>query len=153
MFCDYCLQLLNFSQGVLPHAPQQRPLGGDTRGFTSAQPRQRPNLPSLRIKIHEENAGLETNKPVWWKAPAHQDSLQALLSHSTDADCNLCSMIFSIVSASIVRALRRLTMDGNSFIFVYKLTEGLLQGMAVDFQMSHDKLLQQDDTGSICADC
>lgn len=133
MFCNYCIQLLEFSQGVTPHAPQERPLSGDTRGFSNAQPRQRMDVPSLRIKIYEENAGLESNKPVWWRAPAHQDGLQALLSHSTDVDCNLCIMIFSNISASIVGALRRLPLDGNSLFFVYKLTKGLLEGKAVNF--------------------
>lgn len=134
MFCNYCIQLLEFSQGVTPHAPQERPLRGDTRGFTNAQPRQRVDVPSLRLKIHEEDAGFEAiNKPVWWRAPAHQDDLQALLSHSTDVDCNLCIMIFSNISASIVGALRRLPLDGNSPFFVYKLTKGLLEGKTVNF--------------------
>ena len=135
MFCNYCIQLLEFSQGVTPHAPQERPLRGDTRGFTNAQPRQRVDVPSLRLKIHEENAGLETyNKSVWWRAPVHQDGLQALLPHSTDADCNLCKMIFSNISASIVGGLRRLPLeDGNSPFFVYKLTKGLLEGEAGQF--------------------
>ena len=77
--------------------------------------------PSLRPKIHEENAKPENDKPVWWRAPAHQEGLQALLSHSTDVDCNLCMMIFSNISASIVGALRRLPLDSNSPFFVYRL--------------------------------
>lgn len=132
MFCNYRRELLEFSQGVISHAPQERPLRGDTRGFTNAQPRQRVDVPSLCVKIHEENAGLESNKPVWWRDPAHQDGLQALLSHSTDVDCNLCNMIFSNISASIVGALRRLPLDNYSPPFVYKLTKGLLEGTAVN---------------------
>lgn len=121
MFCNYCLQLLQFSQGVTPHAPQERPLRGDTTGFTNAQPRQSVNVPYLHLKIHEENARSQNDKPVWWRAPAHQEGLQALLSHSTDVDCNLCMMIFSNISASIVGALRRLPLDSNSPFFVYRL--------------------------------
>ena len=132
MFCNCCLQLLNFSQGVTPHAPQERPLGGDTRGFSNPHPRQRVDVPSLKVKIYEENAGLETKEPIWWKAPVHQDGLQALLSHSTAVDCNLCAMIFNNISASLVDALRRLALDEDSLFFVYKLIEGLLEGMVVD---------------------
>ena len=131
MFCNYCLQLLQFSQGVTPHAPQERPLGGDTRGFASAQPRQRVDVPSLNPKIYEENVGLETEKPIWWKAPVHQDGLQALLSHSTAVDCSLCAMIFNNISASLVGAFRRLPLDDNSPFFVYKLTKGRLEGTVV----------------------
>lgn len=135
MFCNYCLQLLQFSQGVTPHAPQERPLRGDTTGFTNAQPRQSVDVPSLRLKIHEENARPENDKPVWWRAPAHQEGLQALLSHSTDVDCNLCMMIFSNISASIVGALRRLPLDSNSPFFVYRLATGKgLEGTALSFQ-------------------
>ena len=134
MFCDYCLQLLNFSQGVTPHAPQERPLRGDTRGFTNAQPGQRVDVPSLHVKIHEENDGLGyLYKPVWWKAPAHQDDLQALLSHSADVDCNLCTMIFSNISASIVGALRHSPAHGDIPFFVYKLTKRPREGTAVNF--------------------
>ena len=131
MFCNYCLQLLQFSQGVTPHAPQERPLGGDTRGFSSAQPRQRVDVPSLNVKIFEENAGLETEKPIWWKAPVHQGGLEALLSHSTAVNCNLCAMIFNNISASLVGALRRLPLNNSPF-FVYKLTKGLLEGTVID---------------------
>ena len=140
MFCSYCLQLLEFSQGIKSHAPQERPLGGDTRGFTNAQPYQRLDSPSLRFQIHEEDAGLGTNKPVWWRAPAQRDGLQSLLSHSTDVDCVLCNMIFRNVSASIVGAFHRSSLDGNSPFFVYRLTNGFLRGTAVSGWISYDKL-------------
>lgn len=132
MFCDYCLQLLQFSQGVTPHAPQERPLRGDTRGFSNAQPRQRVDVPSLNVKIYEENAGSKTEKPIWWKAPVHQDGLEALLSHSTAVDCNLCAMIFNNISASLVGALRRLPLNYNSPFFVYRLIKGFSEGKVIN---------------------
>ena len=143
MFCDYCIQLLNFSQGVIPHAPQERPLRGDTRGFFNAQPRQSVDVPSLHIKIYEENTGSKTHKPIWWKAPVHQDELHALRSHSITVDCNLCAMIFDNISASLVGALRRLPLNGESHFFVYKLTEGLRGGTVIVNHISHNKLLER----------
>ena len=132
MFCNYCLQLLNFSQGVTPHAPQERPLRGDTRGFSNPQPRQSFDALSRDVTIYEETVSSETTKPIWWKAPVHPDGLQALLSHSTAVDCNLCAMIFNNISASLVGALRRLSLDNNNLFFVYKLTKGLLEGTVVN---------------------
>ena len=56
-----------------------------------------------------------------------------LYSHSTNGDCNLCIMIFSNISASIVEALRRLPLDGNSPFFVYRLATGKgLEGTALN---------------------
>ena len=129
MFCDYCIQLLNFSQGVIPHAPQERPLRGDTRGFSNAQPRQTVDVPSLHVKIYEEDVKSGPNRPIWWKAPVHQDGLQALHSHSIAADCDLCVLIFKNISASLVGGLDHLLLDKNSPFFVYKLTKGLLEGI------------------------
>lgn len=158
MLCNYCLQLLQFSQGVTPHAPQERTLRGDTTGFTNAQPRQSADVPSLRLKKYEQYARPGNDKPLWWTAPAHIEGLQALLSHSTEVDCNLCMMIFSSISASIVEAalplvsdypffvnslrtaasivgaLRRLPLDSNSPFFVHRLATGKgLEGTALSF--------------------
>ena len=93
MFCDYCIQLLKFSQGVIPHAPQERPLRGDTRGFFYAQPRQWVDVPSLHVEIYEEDDVFENGQPIRWRAPVDQNGLQALHSHSTTVDCTLCAMI------------------------------------------------------------
>ena len=123
MFCDYCLQLLDFSQGVTPHAPQQKPLGGDTRAFTNNQAFQRAETPALRMKIHEDDLRSEF-EPLWWRAPAQQKDSPNLLSHSPDSNCAICNMIFSNVSASIVEGLRRFPQDTSSLHFVYKLDKG-----------------------------
>ena len=128
MFCNCCQQLLELSPGVTPYAPQERPLYSDTRGFSRAQPRLRVDLPSLNDEIYEENLGLETMKPIWRKAPIHQDGLKSLLSHSTAIDCNFCAIIFKNISASFVEAFRRLPLDDDSPFFVYKLTKWLCEG-------------------------
>ena len=123
MFCNYCLQLLDFSQGVTPHAPQENPLHGDTKPFSKNQSNQRAETPALRMKIHEDISRSDF-KPVWWKAPVQQKDSPSPSSHSPDGKCAICNMIFSNVSASILERLRRSPKDSSNLYFVYKLAKG-----------------------------
>ena len=124
MFCNYCLQLLDFSQGVTSHAPQEKPLGGDTKALSSKDNSQQAEPPALRLKIHEDDSKSQY-KNIWWRAPAQQYDSPSLLSHSPDRNCAICNMIFSNVSASIVDGLHHSPRDRTTLHFVYKLDKGM----------------------------
>ena len=122
MFCENCRQLLDFSHGSIRYTPQKRPLGGDTKALIIQQQQRRKNTNSnTKFEILEDFSPNPT-EPVWWKTPFSQDG--SFLVHSASTRCQICSMIFTNVSRSVVKGIVEKPSENRHDppAFVYKLT-------------------------------
>jgi hypothetical protein len=76
-----------------------------------------------KIEIYEDAKDLFTPRLLWWKVPIGSDGLKSGESHVPSAECQICKMIFSNISASLVGALLKKNnhQENNSISFVYQL--------------------------------
>lgn len=151
MFCDYCRQLFELRQKAERYEPQHKGLAGTSS--TSApwsQPQlqqdsdeerewsketYKAKLESIRrgekpasrpkIEIYEDVEDLFTPRLLWWKIPIRKDGLKAGYSHTPNADCQVCQMIFSNISPSLIDVLLKKNdkeEDGMAFVYQLKST-------------------------------
>ncbi len=103
MLCEHCRRHLNFSQNLTRYNPQRKPLDGNTKGLIDPQQKCEDPTTSV-VKIFKDTQRNDL-QPVWWKTSLLQTALQSPLAPSPDFECQICAMIFSNVSASIVKGL------------------------------------------------
>ena len=134
MFCDYCRQLLDFNQHPERYKPLRRPLEGDAQdSITNPQKRartgtegiQQDTISGISVQPFELYEGSDANhgsQAVWWKTPIPRHGSQGFFSHSTDSSCEICKLVFSSVSASVLESLLETPQHFQaSLAFVYKL--------------------------------
>jgi len=124
MFCDYCRRLFEFRQtAVQPYEPPQKaPRGLLKPPETSPLTIEQGNPPSKnpRIEVCKDVKDIFSPRLMWWKVPIDKNSLSNA-TQSPRADCQICAMIFSNASSSLVEALLQRGNGGKQVAFVYQL--------------------------------
>ncbi len=130
MLCEHCRRHLDFSQNPTRYNPQRKPLGGNTKGLVDPQ-QKREDPTTTVVKIFKDTQRNDL-QPVWWKTSLLQTALQSPLAPSPDFECHICAMIFSNVSASIVKELLNTAQaHRGALFFVYRLATSLLHSDVV----------------------
>jgi len=129
MFCQYCRRLFEFRQSVEKYEPPQKAgLGRHTDAASLDVPRLKiepQNFKSQsavpKVQIYEDAKDMFTPKLLWWQVPITKDGLQSGTTHAPKSDCQICDMIFSNVSSSLVEALLKKEGEKSQVAFVYQL--------------------------------
>lgn len=131
MFCDYCRRLFEFRQPVSPYEPPEKRVLGNKQGSggpatecTAIQQRLL-ELQKLELEIYGDVQDIFKPRHRRWMTPVGKEGLKIGATHAPGLDCQVCDMIFSNISPSLVQALLRKAevVDGESSVsFVYELT-------------------------------
>lgn len=138
MFCDYCRVLFEFRQPLLPYTPPlKKILGSKQQVDATASPNHaslaieaaaastQESTPGIRIHQSKDVDSLMTGRSesVWWKSDVGPEGLRTGVTHSPGLNCQICDMVFSNISPSLVEAVfnspRR---DKDPMKFVYQLS-------------------------------
>jgi hypothetical protein len=142
--CDYCRRLFEFRQKVERYNPPQKGLAAIsvTSSASWLQPTRRLEQEEIewreetekereeqrkleartKLEIYEDAEDLFTRRLLWWKVRIGREGCEWKDSHVLNTECQTCKMIFSNVSASVIKMLLKKTnQENNSIAFVYQL--------------------------------
>lgn len=136
MFCEYCRRLFSFQQPVQQYQPvqkrrqnvlqeQRNPLH-ENSFLRIEQAPQVIRTEEPKVEVYEDVKDIFEPKLLWFKTPIGKEGLKNGKTHDPNGKCQVCDMVFSNVSGSLVEAVLRKHAGGdeesdNGMGFVYRL--------------------------------